>query len=339
MSPILYQDFKIIEANDIIIHKSLVINDSSGQKIFWIDKNGCSIKVMDKVVELEDVIGFPKLKDGVLCVNNNKIDFLKNVNLDDVCIENLAVKKLEVKDLKIDNINVASLITDSLLNKQLTSDEAKITNIKTDKLISKDIITNSITTDKLDIKVFEPTEIKTEIIVSKNISVEEGKIDIFQSNHSGISKLECENIMSNCLDVIEIANIKVLNAEKCNIDSLNVCNAKISILKVDKLVKNMEVYGSVNDPLILNMVNKPFFDCSNQECSIKIFNKIVENTPQNRFELINLADGDYNVITKCHNQLLNVVYNICQIDGKKFLFTKFIEKPKDLILEIIIERI
>ena len=41
---------------------------------------------------------------------------------------------------------------------------------------------------------------------------------------------------------------------------------------------------------------------------IKIFNKLVANSPQNKFELINLPNNEYNVITKVYNGFNNINY-------------------------------
>ena len=36
----------------------LVINDNSGNKIFWINEKGCSVKALDKSIELCDNCGY-----------------------------------------------------------------------------------------------------------------------------------------------------------------------------------------------------------------------------------------------------------------------------------------
>ena len=145
--------------------------------------------------------------------------------------------------------------------------------------------------------------------------------------------------MAHNLDIIETANIKVLNNEEAHVADLNVCNAEIKILKVDKLIKPLTELGSREEPLNLNMIDNPFLDCNNDENNIKIWNKIVNKTTENKFELINLPDGDYKVYTKSHNQFINVDYNICEVDSKKYLFSKFKEFPINLVVEIILERI
>ena len=136
-------------------------------------------------------------------------------------------------------------------------------------------------------------------------------------------KLECKNISSHNLDIIETANIKLLNVEESIISDVNICNAEIKILKVDKIIKPFGTFGSLEEPLNLNMIDNKFLDCNNEQNNIVIYNKIVDKSPQNKFELINIPDADYNVIVKCHNQFINVQYNICEVDGKKWLFTKF----------------
>ena len=88
-----------------------------------------------------------------------------------------------------------------------------------------------------------------------------------------------------------------------------------------------------------DMIDKSDLDCNNEQNNILIYNEIVNDTLQNKFKLINLANNNYNIITKSHNQFINVNYNLCQINNEQFLFITFNQKPKDLILEIILEPI
>ena len=161
-----------------------------------------------------------------------------------------------------------------------------------EKLSSQEITSEHINSDTLKVKLFNPEEVKTKSILS-----EEGNIKSFQAEQAGISKLECSSIMSHNLDIIETANIKVLNNEEAHIADLNVCNAEIQILKVNKIIKSVTEHGSSLEPLKLNMIDNSSLDCNNDENDIKIYNKIVDKTPQNKFELINLPEGDYRVIT------------------------------------------
>jgi len=141
------------------------------------------------------------------------------------------------------------------------------------------------------------------------------------------------------MNILETGNIKVLNNEVAQIGELDVCNAKIEILKVNKIIKSVTEYGSLEQPKILNMVDNGLLDCNNDENNIKIYNKINDKTPENKFELIGLPDGDYKVITKCHNQFVNINYNICVVGDKKYLYCKFKELPNNLMVEILLERI
>ena len=110
-------------------------------------------------------------------------------------------------------------------------------------------------------------------------------------------------------------------------------------MNVHKIIKPFSTFGTLDEPMCLNMINNNYLDCNNEQNNIIIYNKIPEKTPQNKFELINIPDADYNVIVKCHNQFINVQYNICEVDGKKWLFTKFKDLPLNLIVEIILERL
>tara|TARA_R110002050_G_C8896723_1_gene509811 strand:+ start:471 stop:1532 length:1062 start_codon:yes stop_codon:yes gene_type:complete len=353
MPTILYQDFNILEANEITIEKSLKlknvkindgdnhleIQDNNGKKIFWVNNEGCSIKAVDKSIELEDVIGFPSICDGILSVSNDELSFSRDLNLDKLDVINSSIENLKVDNLKLNSLTLQSLSADHLLNKilnsdKINSDEANIKNITNEKLSSQEITSEHINSDTLKVKLFNPEEVKTKSILS-----EEGNIKSFQAEQAGISKLECSSIMSHNLDIIETANIKVLNNEEAHIADLNVCNAEIQILKVNKIIKSVTEHGSSLEPLKLNMIDNSSLDCNNDENDIKIYNKIVDKTPQNKFELINLPEGDYRVITKSHNQFINVNYNMCMVDGKKWLFTKFEGIPLNLVVEIILEKL
>lgn len=333
---------KNVKINDEKNH--LVVYDNSGNKIFWINEEGCSIKALDKSIELCDVLGFPKLQDGLLCVNDNELNFKKDINLDKLSVIDSSIKNLEVKNLNIKDLKLPILSSDSILNKILNSDninaiEAKITNLKSDNLESKDILTDHINTKTFNVDIFNSKEINTDNIISNTININNGKFQELEADDAGIVKLECKNILSHNLDIIETANIKLLNVEESIIADLNVCNADIKILKVDKIIKSFTTFGSLEEPLNLNMIDNKILDCNNEQNNIVIYNKIVDKTPQNKFELINIPDADYNVIVKCHNQIINVQYNICEVDGKKWLFTKFKDLPLNLIVEIILERL
>jgi len=333
---------KNVKINDEKNH--LVVNDNSGNKIFWINEEGCSIKALDKSIELTDVLGFPKLQDGLLCVNDNELNFKKDINLDKLSVIDSSIKNLEVKNLNIKDLKLPILSSDSILNKILNSDninaiDAKITNLKSDNLESKDILTDHINTKTFNVEIFNSKEINTDNIISNTLNINKGKFEELEADDAGIVKLECKNISSHNLDIIETANIKLLNVEEAIIADLNVCNADIKILKVDKIIKSFGTFGSLEEPLNLNMIDNKFLDCNNEQNNIVIYNKIVDKTPQNKFELINIPDADYNVIVKCHNQFINVQYNICEVDGKKWLFTKFKDLPLNLIVEIILERL
>lgn len=333
---------KNVKINDEKNH--LVVNDNNGNKIFWINEEGCSIKALDKSIELHDVLGFPKLQNGLLISNDNELSFKKDINLDKLNVIDGSIKNLEVRNLNIKDLKLPILSSDSILNKILNSDninaiDAKIINLKNDKLETKDILTDHINTKTFNVEVFNSKEINTDNLISNTLNINKGKFQELEADDVGIVKLECKNILSHNLDIIETANIKLLNVEESIIADLNVCNADIKILKVDKIIKSFTTFGTLEEPLNLNMINNKFLDCNNEQNNIVIYNKIVDKSPQNKFELINIPEADYNVIVKCHNQFINVQYNICEVDGKKWLFTKFNDLPLNLIVEIILERL
>tara|TARA_R110002049_G_C9114539_1_gene557978 strand:- start:603 stop:1676 length:1074 start_codon:yes stop_codon:yes gene_type:complete len=353
-----FERFNTIETNKITINNlletknvklndgdnHLVITNNEGQKLFWVDNSGANITCLDKAVFLEDVVGFPKLEEGLLSCDNNKLSFKKDLilnklNVIDSHIENLLVDKLTLK-----NLSLPTLSSNSILNKILNSDsinsvDAKIININNDNLISKNITADDIKCKTINVELFTPNEINTDNLISNTLIVNKGKFNELEADEAGIVKLECKNIMSHNLDIIEIANIKLINSEESYINDLKACNADIKILNVNKIIKPLSTFGSLTEPLKLNMIDTTELDCNNEQNNILIYNEIVNDTLQNKFKLINLANNNYNIITKCHNQFINVNYNLCQINNEQFLFCKFIEKPKNLILEIILEPI
>ena len=152
MPTILYQDFNILEANEITIEKSLKlknvkindgdnhleIQDNNGKKIFWVNNEGCSIKAVDKSIELEDVIGFPSICDGILSVSNDELSFSRDLNLDKLDVINSSIENLKVDNLKLNSLTLQSLSADHLLNKILNSDK-----INSDEANRKIIITRN----------------------------------------------------------------------------------------------------------------------------------------------------------------------------------------------------
>jgi len=359
MPKITYQDFNQLECNDLVINNKiknknvkindgnnyLEIQDNQGKKLFWVNDTGCNIKSIDKAVELEHILDFPTLQNGLLYYSNDTLDFKKDISLNNLSVINSSVENLQVNNLEIKNLKLPDVLLDKLLN----INDVSIKSLKNEILYSNEISSVNINSDVLKTKVIGSEEVQTntisskmlltDVVKSKNILVEEGKINSFEAEEAGIAQLECSSIMAHHINIVEAANIKVLNNEVGNIGELDVCNAKIEILKVNKIIKSITEHGSVEQPLKLNIIENSFLDCNNDENNIKIYNKINDKTPENKFQLINLPDGNYKVITKCYNQFININYNICVVDNKKYLYCKFKELPKNLIVEIILERI
>lgn len=359
MPTIIYQDFNQLEANDLVInnkitHKNVKINNGNnyleiqndeGKKLFWVNNKGCNVKSINKSIELEDVFDFPKLQEGILYYNNETLEFEKDISLNNLSVinssvENLKVDNLEIKNLKLPDalldkiLNINNINIKSLTNEILNTNELSSVNINSDVLKTKVIGSEEIETNTISSKI-----LLTDVVKSKNILVEEANIKSFQAEQAGIAQIECSSIMAHNMNILETGNIKVLNNEEAHIAELDVCNAEIQILKVNKIIKSITEHGSVEKPKRLNMIEESFLDCNNDENNIIIFNKINDKTPENKFELINLPDGEYNVITKCYNQFTNINYNICVVDNKKYLYCKFKELPKNLIVVILLERI
>ena len=333
---------KNVTINDQDNH--LVVYDNSGKKIFWINDDGCSIKAQDKVIELDDVIGFPKLQDGMLIAGDGKLDFVTDISLAKIEAKNIDVDNLAVKNIEIKNITLASLDADSIINKilstdKITTDQASIKLLNNDKLISNDISSNYIKTYKLDVELFETDDISGCSIKTNKLECEEGLIKELQSAHAGIVILETKQLLAQELKIADVANIKLLNCEEANIEYLNVADASFITLHANKITQPVDYFGSLKEPMRLNMIDKPILDCNNSSAIIHITNSIVNKTPQNKIQLINIPDQDYIITTICHNQFINVNYNICKMNGTTYLYTKFNELPKDLIVEIILKPI
>ena len=335
------------ESKNVVINDKdnhLVVYDNSGKKIFWINDDGCSIKAQDKVIELDDVIGFPKLQDGVLNSVDGKLDFVTDISLGKLQAKNIDVDNLAVKNIEIKNITLASLNADSIINKilstdKITSGQASIKLLNNDKLVSNDISSNYIKTYKLDVELFETDDISGCSIKTNKLEAEEGLIKEIQSAHAGIVILETKQLLAQELKIADVANIKVLNNEEANIEYLNCVDASFITLFADKIIQPKSFFGSLGEPMKLNMVQNPVLDCNNEQGIIHITNEIRDKTPQNKIQLINIPDQDYSITTICHNQFINVNYNICKIGGATYLYTKFVELPKDLIVEIIMKPI
>jgi len=354
----LFQDFKDIETETIKINnklesKNIKFNDgddylavynNSNKKIFWIDEDGANIKELEKSLDLNDIKGFPILKDGLLICNDNKLDFSKDLNLNNLKADTTNSNSIETRKITADVANVTTSNSNSILCKVANADkiianEAKITNLNSDEINSKLIKADDLICKKLECDEFKPTDIESDNILSKHINSEEINVNSLQSKDAGIANLETQNILTHRADIIEVANIKVLNNEEGNVDNMNINNATINNLKYNKMIKNVKSYGSLESPLHLNNLDNKILDINNELGSLKIFNKIDNKCPQNRFELINLPEGDYQVNTICHNQFINVRYNLCKINNKIYLFTEFNRLPENLIVEIILEKL
>ena len=335
------------ESKNVVINDEnnyLAVHDNSGKKLFWINNDGCNIKALDKSIELDDVIGFPKLQDGLLCVSGNNLDFVKDISLatleaTDINVNNLAVKNLEIKNITLPSLNADSIINKILTTDKIRSDEASIKLLNNDKLVSNDISSNYIKTYKLDVELFETDDISGCSIKTNKLEAEEGLIKELQSAHAGIVILETKQLLAQELKIADVANIKVLNNEEANIEYLNCVDASFITLFADKIRQPKAFFGSLKEPMKLNMVQNPVLDCNNEQGVLHITNEIRNSTPQNKIELTNIPDQDYSITTICHNQFINVNYNICKVNDKTYLFTRFNEVVKDLVVEIIMKPI
>ncbi len=353
-----FQDFQNLEVDDLylvkkLISKNVLINDGNnyltiknneGKNIFWVDNSGSNIVALDKAVLIEDVVGFPTLEKGILQVTDNNLKISNNLDISNLNVLNAKIDNLKLNNLDLDKLNLQVLSSDSILNKILNSDninsnDAKISNLINNNLTTKNIETEHIRTKTLNVEVFSPNEINTDNLISNTLNINKAEINELKSVNVGIDNLECKKIMAHNVDIIETANIKLLNNEEAYIDNLIGCNAEIKILKVHNIIKPLSIFGSLNEPLNLNMAINPSLDLNNEEGNIKIFNKLVANSPQNKFELINLPNNEYNVITKVYNGFNNINYNICIVEGKKWLFTKINDLKNDIIVEILLDKI
>jgi len=338
---------KKINLNNVKINDNddyLAVYNKSNKKIFWINEDGANIKELEKSLDLNDILGFPELKDGLLVCNDDNLSFSKDLNLSNLKVYNSILNFIESKKINADVVDSTTLNTNSILSKVLNTDniltkEAKINNLNNEKINSKLINVDDLKAVKLECDEFKPTDIETDNILSKHINSEEINVNSIQAKEAGISNLESQNILTQRIDILEIANIKLLNNEDSNIDNLNVNNATINNLKYNKMIKNIKLFGSLEEPLILNNIENKILDINNELGSLKIFNRIHNKSPQNRFKLINLPNGDYIVNTICHNQFINVRYNLCKVNNETYLFTEFNRPTENLIVEIILERI
>ena len=317
------------ESKNVVINDEdnyLAVHDNSGKKLFWINDDGCSIKALDTSIELDDVIGFPKLQDGLLNAGDGKLDFVKDISLAKIQAKNIDVDNLVVKNIEIKNITLPSLDAGSIINKILTTDkitsaEADIKLLSNDKLVSNDISSNHINTYSLNVEVFEPNDVSACNIKTNKVEAEEGLIKELQSAHAGIVILETKQMLVQELKIADVAD------------------ASFVTLFADKIRQPKAFFGSLEEPMKLNMVQNPVLDCNNEQGIIHITNEIRNSTPQNKVQLINIPDQDYSISTICHNQFINVNYNICKMNGATYLYTKFNEVVKDLVVEIILKPI
>tara|TARA_R100000951_G_scaffold116080_1_gene126452 strand:+ start:119 stop:1210 length:1092 start_codon:yes stop_codon:yes gene_type:complete len=329
--------------------KFLNVKDNNGKSIFYVNNQGASINQIEKSISLENIEDFPDLKVGVLRMQKNRLHFSKDLELDELEVESANINNLEVLNLKLNKLNLPTLNADNITNsnlqtKSINADEAKITNLTTNELSSKTIVTEDIKTNTLsfdDLKTdkVNTNEVITDTINSTELSSKKANIDSLVSDDAGIAKLECKNIMVQNIDIIETANVKVLNNEEAYIADAHIAEAEIKILKVDKIYKPCAEFGSLKKPLELNAVHNPVLDVNNEQNNIIIYNSITNKAPQNKFELINLPDAKYNISVICYNQAINVVYNLCKINEKTYIHSRFSELPKDLVVEIYLERI
>jgi hypothetical protein len=355
----LHQYYKCLDVDDVNIMKSLntptlstnkagnylEVTNGKGVKLFWVDDKGANVKTVDRAVELEDVVGFPKVAEGLLYYKNQNLDFVKNIELDSLTslhgnIHNIKSNDIESSTIKATTVEGQSVLAKVVKSDDINCDDANVTNLKAVSLQSQNVKTEHLKAKTLDVETYNPEHIETSKVQCTSILGEEANVSSIQAKEAGIIHIESQNILTQRIDIAENANIKVLNNEEAIVDDLKAVNANIKNLKYDNLIKSVSVFGSLNNPLKLNAVEQTKLDVNNEQGNIKIYNIIRDKAPQNKFILENLPDADYHVSVKSHNHLLNTNYNICQVNGVTYLFSKFNELPvNNMIVEILLERI
>ena len=336
--------FPSLECNSLVVNNNLAVYDSSGRKVFWVGDNGANIKELHKSIELDDIIDFPEFRDGLLTCKLNKLQWSKDVSLNDITANDITLDSLNSKKVKSDYIETITFKGESVVSKSVLTDiatatDGKITNLTNDKLTSKSITADDVKAGKLECDEFRPTEVETDNLLSKQINTEEFNSVSLQSINAGIVNLEAQNVLTKTMEIIETANVKLLNNEEGHIQNLNVGNISIDNLKYNKIVNYVKEFGSLEEPLQLNNIDTKQLDCNNELGSIRIFNKIHNNIPNNRFELTNIPDTDYSITTIFHNQFINANYNFCKINGRTYLICDFNKQPENLIVELILSKL
>jgi len=336
--------FSSLECNDLVVNNNLSVYDSSGRKVFWVGDNGANIKELHKSIELDDIIDFPEFRDGLLTCKLNKLNWSKDLSLNNISANDVTLDSLNSKKIKSDYTETITFKSESVVSKSLLTDiatatDGKITNLTNDKLTSKSITADDVKAGKLECDEFRPTEVETDNLLSKQINTEEFNSVSLQSINAGIVNLEAQNVLTQKMQIIESANIKLLNNEEGHIQNLNVENINVDNLKYNKIVNYVKEFGSLEEPLQLNNINIKQLDCNNELGSLRIFNKIHDNIPNNRFELINIPDTDYSITTILHNQHMNANYNFCKINGRTYLMCDFNKQPENLIVELILNKL
>jgi len=127
----LFQNFKDIETETIKITNNLesknvkINNDNNylevlnneGKKVFWVDDDGANIKQLETITELNDVVGFPSIKDGLLIGKDNQLEFTKDLEITNLKVDSGLINSIESKKITADVANTITINSNSVLCK------------------------------------------------------------------------------------------------------------------------------------------------------------------------------------------------------------------------------
>jgi len=333
--------------NDKLTSKSITADDVKAGKLECDEFKPKEVEtdnLLSKQINTEEFnsVSLQSINAGIVNLEaqnvlTQKMDIIETAN--DITLDLLNSKKVKSDYIETITFKSESVVLKSLLTDIATATDGKITNLTNDKLTSKLIKADDVKAGKLECDEFRPKEVETDNLLSKQINTEEFNSVSLQSINAGIVNLEAQNVLTQKMDIIESANVKLLNNEEGHIQKLNVGSINIDNLKYNKIVNYVKEFGSLEEPLELNNINIKQLDCNNELGSLKIFNKIHNKIPNNRFELINIPDTDYSITTILHNQFMNANYNFSKINGRTYLMCDFNKEPENLIVELILNKL
>ena len=321
-----------------------VVKNDEGKVVFFVDNNGANEKIINSTTNFIDLYDTPSLgsENSILGIKNEKLAFSNFINVAKVDTTNLVSVDAKFDSLTTEKLDCGKATLKNIQCNTIKSsfsefDELKATTIdcktlKVEKIEQKHLTCETCSMDNAKINALEAN-----LISLNNLASTFAIVENFENQTANINNLKSNNslFVDSKIITLEADEIKVkdLTAKQMKSDELCVKNIKIKSLNIEK-----SVYGSIDNPLCLNLTQTKEIQVAGN--NIRIITSVPADILKQSFFINGLdIDEDYMINITSNNDMM--FQYVLANNGAKFkLNIKYVERAlRDSILKINITKI